>query len=166
MDRRWCLVHAKTGRELEAEHQLKRQDYEVFLPRAWRTIRHARKTRIEKRAYFPGYLFVKLDFDADQWRPINSTIGVIRLVTLDHRPAAAPPGLVETLLSALNEDGVVAMTPEWAVGERVRIIGGAFVDQLAVIDALPDKDRVRVLLNLMQTPIPVEIRRDQIARES
>ena len=73
---------------------------------------------------------------------------------------------MEALLSALNQDGVVAMTPAWAVGEQVRIIGGAFVDQLAVIDALPDKDRVRVLLSLMQTPIPIEIGRNQIARES
>lgn len=166
MTRRWCLVHVKTRREHEAERHLLRQGFEVFLPKTWKTIRHARRSTVEKRAYFPGYLFVDLDLDQDQWRPINSTVGVLRMVTIDHAPAAAPPGLVETLMSAINDEGVVAITPEWRVGERVRIVGGAFTDQIATIDALPDADRVRVLLELMQTPIPVELRRDQISKDA
>lgn len=161
---RWCLVHAKTGREHEAERHLVRQNYTVFLPKHWRQIRHARRTHVAKRAFFPGYLFVALDLKCDAWRPINSTIGVLRLVTHDHRPATAPDGWVEALQAAVNAEGIVAPKPELEAGARVRVASGPFMDQIGVVERLSGSERVRILLEIMGVATPVDVASERLTR--
>lgn len=162
--RRWYLVHAKTGHELLARAHLERQAYETFLPRTHRVIRHARKIRNTVAAYFPGYLFVSLDPQGDRWRPINSTVGVLRLVTAAGAPLAAPPGLVEALIAQADERGVLALAQDLKPGETVRVIRGPFADQLGVVERLAPQDRVRVLLEIMNAHVPVDLDSAALAR--
>ncbi len=164
MTERWCLVHAKIHRETTAVEHLTRQGYRAFLPLSWRRIRHARKTSVEKRAFFPGYLFVSLDLEQDSWRAINSTTGVVRLVANGGAPAVAPVGFVEQLIAAADAESVLILQPKLEPGEQVRIVGGAFAEQIAVIESLDGPDRVRVLLDLMEARIPIELPRSQISK--
>jgi transcriptional antiterminator RfaH len=159
---RWRLVRARTGREIFAAGQLTRQGFRVFLPKQMKTVRHARRIRVALAAYFPGYLFVRLDLAADRWRAVNGTLGVAHLVGAGEHPAAAPHGVVEALIAAADERGVLA-GPPLAAGQTVRIIAGAFADQLAVIERLDGAGRVRVLLEIVGGHAPVSLRRDFVA---
>ncbi|MBP6689806.1 MAG: hypothetical protein KA153_07430, partial [Hyphomonadaceae bacterium] len=87
---RWFLVNTQSGREQLASLHLARQGYRPFVPSSWRSIRHARKIRTVRAAYFPGYLFVPLDLERDRWRPIDGTVGVLRIVKASGRPQPAP----------------------------------------------------------------------------
>ncbi len=158
----WFLVHAKTGRELLARVNLERQGYETFLPLERRTVRHARRMTQTLAPYFPGYLFVSLDRDRQMWRPINSTIGVLRLVVGPDGPSAAPPTLIDTLKAASDADGVLQLSRTWSPGEAVRIVSGPFADQLGVVESLSGADRVRVLLSIMNAEVPVVLPADRL----
>lgn len=161
---RWFLVNAQTAREPLAAQHLSRQGFRPFLPTTWRTIRHARQIRNERTAFFPGYLFVALDLEHDRWRSIDGTIGVVRLIKADGRPSSAPRGLVETLIEATGEDGVLDLVGGvLREGESVRIIRGPFADQLATVQAMSGEDRVRVLLSMMHQSVPVEVLRADLA---
>lgn len=161
---RWFLVNAQTGREPLAAQHLSRQGFRPFLPTTWRTIRHARQIRNERTAFFPGYLFVALDLEHDRWRSIDGTIGVVRLIKADGRPSSAPRGLVETLIEATGEDGVLDLVGGvLREGESVRIIRGPFADQLAVVQQMTGPDRVRVLLTMMNQSVPVDVVRADLA---
>jgi transcription antitermination factor NusG len=105
--------------------------------------------------YFPGYLFVQLDRERQIWRPINSTFGVLRLVTGPDGPSAAPSTLIETLKAASDGQGVLNLTRAWTPGGGVRIASGPFADQLGVVDSLSGPDRVRVLLSMMNAEVLV-----------
>ncbi|MEM1140147.1 MAG: transcriptional activator RfaH [Pseudomonadota bacterium] len=157
MGARWYLVHAKTRAETVADLNLRRQGYRTFLPQEARTVRHARKTQVKLAAVFPGYLFVSLDPDRDRWTPINSTYGVLRLVRAAERPTPVPNGLVESLIDAAEEGGVLDLVPELAVGDRVRVRRGPFADFIAEVADLTPPDRVKVLFNAMQNAAPVEL---------
>ncbi len=153
----WALVHAKAHQEAVAERNLARQGFRCFLPKRLRAVRHARRERHELRAYFPSYLFVRIDPDATQWRPINSTIGVLRLVTNGVAPMRAPEGFVESLAAHTDAAGLVQLKPRLRRGQRVRVARGPFLDQLGVIDELSDPDRVRVLLDMMTSKAAVSV---------
>ena len=162
--RRWYVVNTQATREHVAAAHLQRQGYRVFLPSTWRTIRHARKVTTVKAGYFPGYLFVSLDLDRDRWRPIEGTVGVLRIIKGADRPLAAPEGLVETLLEATGPDGVLNLAdPVTRPGQNVRITRGPFADQLAVVERSSGEDRVRVLLSVLGQRTPVEIVRGDLA---
>jgi len=160
--RRWRLVRTLTSREIFAAEQLQRQGFSVFLPKQMKTVRHARRIRVALAAYFPGYLFVQLDLARDRWRSVNGTLGVAHLVGQGEHPAAVPQGVVEALMEAADERGVL-VGPPLKAGQTVRITAGAFADQLAVIERLDDAGRVRVLLEIVGGQVLVSLRRDFVA---
>lgn len=159
----WCLVHSKTGRELLAQSNLRRQGFRTFLPLTYRTIRHARRIRTTVCAYFPGYLFVELNLGAQEWRCINSTVGVLRLVTSWERPRPAPRNLVDALRAATDQRGILDLSSTVEPGDVVRLSQGPFSGQLGVVQTLSGPDRVKVLLTIMNATVPVEISRDACA---
>ncbi|MEJ0067084.1 MAG: transcriptional activator RfaH [Caulobacteraceae bacterium] len=161
-DRRWYLVRTLAGREISAEAQLRNQQYETFLPKQIKTVRHARKLRTVTAAYFPCYLFTALDLSRDRWRPINGTFGVSHVITGGERPAPVPVGVVEGLMASADNHGVLVPKISFEVGQRVRLVAGPFADHLAVIDRLPDSGRVRVLLEIMGGEIGLETSYEQM----
>lgn len=161
--RRWYAVHTKLGSEESAAAHLGRQGFEVFLPRSLRTTRHARKIRTAAAPFFPGYLFVRMDLETQRWRSIDGTFGVKGVIKANERPLAAPDGVMQALLAATGEDGVLDLAGSLAPGARVRVIGGPFADQLAVVERMSGAERVRVLLSLMNRPVPLEIGRRALA---
>lgn len=160
---RWYVAQTQADREQVAQLHLRRQRFVTFLPMVLQTVRHARKVQQARKAYFPGYLFVRIDVGAQAWRSINGTIGVSRLLTTGDRPQPTPVGLVEMLLGAADPAGIVNLTPALAIGQQVRIVSGPFADRLGIVERLGGPERVRILLELMTMTVPVEVTRGQIA---
>ena len=159
MPRSWFLVQAKTGQEALAEANLRRQGYETFLPRICRTVRHARRTRVETPAHFPGYLFVSFDPDVDRWRNIGHTLGVVRLITGLERPLRVPYGVVEMLRARCDARDVVDLSEGLQTGDAVKVVQGPFTDQIGLIERLIGDDRVQVLISLLNAERPVQLDR-------
>ena len=160
--RRWRLVRTHARREAFAAEQLQRQGFRVFLPRQMKTVRHARRLTATLAAYFPGYLFVELDLARDRWRSVGGTLGVTHLVGHGEHPAAVPRGVVEALIEAADDRGVLTGPPLKA-GQTVRITAGAFADQLAIIQRLDAAGRVRVLLDIVAGKIPLDLQRAYVS---
>jgi transcriptional antiterminator RfaH len=163
MSVRWYLVQAKTGQEALAAFNLRRQGYETFLPLTFKTVRHARKVRVEKAAYFPGYLFVAFDVERDRWRPIASTLGVLRLVAARERPSPAPAGVVEGLKAHADGAGVMDAALGLRAGDSVRVIQGPFADRRGLVSQLMGEDRVSVLIAMMNGEVAVMVPRGACA---
>ena len=151
---RWCVVRTLPREENRAELNLLRQGYNAYCPRLKRQVRHARKTSWKMSPVFPGYLFVSIDPAKTQWRAIQSTFGVAGLVRFGDRPATLPCGLVETLRLRSGPDGLVS-SPPLHVGDRVRVVGGAFDDWIGDVLSLPENDRVSLLLTAASRSIEV-----------
>jgi transcriptional antiterminator RfaH len=146
---RWYAVYCQPHRESAAAAHLKNQDFVVFFPKREKIIRHARKREKVRRPFFPGYLFVELDIEHARWRSINSTVGVIRIVMQNDRPAPAPMGVIETIRAACGDGDILRFNPDLSVGQRVRVVDGPFADFVGELDQLTDSERVRVLLDIM-----------------
>ena len=101
--------------------------------------------------------FVILDPEHDQWRPINGTLGVARLVMQGERPNPVPPGIVETLIASTGPDGLLQLRlgPQLKVGDSVRLTQGPFAEYLGTLDRLDESGRVRVLLDMLGRQVPV-----------
>jgi transcriptional antiterminator RfaH len=152
---RWYLVQSIARREANAEFQLCAQDFRVFLPSFTKTVRHARNFRLVRAPVFTGYLFVILDLERDQWRSINGTLGVSRVVMSDGRPSPVPAGLVESMLDRTDAAGETSLTYGFQSGDAVRLLGGPFDQLLGTLDRLDAGGRVRVLLEIMGGIVPV-----------
>ena len=162
---RWYAVQTRRGDETRARFHLANQGYDPFLPMFPKTRRHARKLRTVLSAFFPGYLFVRLDVAGTRWRPINGTFGVSRLVMASEtRPQPVPAGVVEALHASVDGEGVLRLDDrgDLAMGQRVRVQAGPFAGQLGQLTRLDGNGRVQVLLNIMGGETPVEVQRGNV----
>lgn len=146
--RRWFVAQVKPRQlELAIEH-LQRQGFETHCPLVSRSKLVARKPMVVREALFPGYVFVELGVEA-RWRSINSTVGVLRLVTFGNDPAPVPSGFVERLQIMVDKYGDVAFEEDLQPGDAVRVIGGPFDDLCGSLASVPGSERVVVLLRLL-----------------
>jgi transcription elongation factor/antiterminator RfaH len=159
---RWFLAHTRPRSELRAEFHLDAQGFRTYLPQVRRTIRHARQLRTILAPLFPRYLFLILDLERDRWLSVRSTVGVSSLVTCEGRPIPVPIGVVESLIA--RSDGNVTVIDHVIVeGQSVRILSGPFADFVGTLERLDDAGRVRVLLEMMGTAVPVALHRSALS---
>ncbi len=159
MSNRWYAVHAKPSREQLAKEQLKAQEFETFLPSRLKTVTRRRKLTTVVAPFFSRYLFVRLNLTRDRWRSVNGTIGVNSLVMFGDQPQPLPFGVVEAMIASADSTGLVHLEQSLAVGSRVRLLAGPFADQLGILDRVDDSGRVRVLLKIMNSQVPVQVSR-------
>jgi len=146
---RWYAVHTLPFAEGRAQGQLQNQAFSTFLPKRYKTVRHARTRRTIAAPFFPRYLFVVLDIHQQPWRRVNSTIGVSKLVMQGDQPQPVPRGIVEALVACTDEDDILHLQQQLRLGKPVRLMAGPFAEQLALLDELDDTGRVRVLLDIL-----------------
>ena len=148
-------MHTLPFAEARAEHQLRRQEFRTFQPKRHKTIRHARKLNTVEAPFFPRYLFIVLDLGRHQWRSVNGTIGVSRLVMCADRPNPVPHGVVEALVEAADARGILQVDRKLQLGGSVRLVAGPFAEQIAILKKLDDAGRVQVLLHILGRQVPI-----------
>jgi transcription elongation factor/antiterminator RfaH len=160
---RWFLVHAQPKSERRAELHLGAQGFRTHLPQIEKTIRHARQFRTVRAPLFPRYIFIILDLGRDRWLSVRSTVGVSSLVSCDGRPIPVPEGIVEALLEHTDEANLTLFQAGLRTGQSVRILTGQFANFVGTLERLDDTGRVRVLLEMMGTAVPVTLRRSALS---
>ena len=161
--KQWYVVHCRVNSEQRAETNLRRQDYETWLPMYHKTRRHARRVESVLRPLFPRYLFVRLDLTSQQWRPILSTFGVHNIIAGADGPLAIGDDIVEALHMRAGSGGVFeiarsAIKP----GDQVRVQAGPMADLEGIFQTELDSDRVLILLKLMGREVRVSVVGDDV----
>lgn len=153
----WLVINTQPNKERLALANLSNQGYTPYCPFISRTVRHARKARVVKRPVFPSYVFVEHNDRAEQWRPILSTFGVRTVVQMADEPAKLSGSFIESF-KIREVDGVIARpSASYKVGQKVLVNGGPMDGIAAEIIELKDRDRLTVLMELLQQPVRVHM---------
>jgi transcriptional antiterminator RfaH len=157
---RWYVVHTLPRAELRARTHLENQGFPTFLPKRLKTVRHARKITTIVAPFFPRYLFVVLDLSRDKWRSVRGTIGVSSMIMQGDVPHPVPFGVLESLTTLTDAQGMLRLDKAFRVGDRVRLTAGVFAEAFGICERLDDSGRVRVLLDIMGGRVPVLVERE------
>ncbi len=160
----WYVVQTKPQSEPLVEAKLTARSIEVFLPRIENPRRHG-FARIEP--LFPCYLFVRLDrrpaaLSAARWTP-----GVRRILSTGDEPALLDDQVISKIRSRVGEQGFIRLGLPFGPGDRVRVTEGPMAGLSGILERFTSRaKRVRVLLDLLQVPVPVEIDWSLLEKES
>ena len=150
----WYVVRTKRHKERAAQLAFERQHLPTYLPLLLLWPRPVVGPAVV--AMFPGYLFLHAVMPADFHR-VSRTRNVTALVTFAGEPAAVDERIVEALRQYETPHGVIRSAPA-EPGDPVRIVGGPLRGLAAVMEQrLPARERVRVLLDLLQRQTRVEM---------
>ena len=136
----------------------------MWMPLSERIIRHARKSKRVRRPLFPGYVFVNLDVETAQWRSINGTIGVNRIVSFGQWPAPVAAQFIDALQNIDANEGLVAVNGDALLpGQDVEILSAPMVGTIAKLLSLKAGNRVTVLLNMLGHVVREKILHEGVA---
>ncbi len=145
----WFLAQLKPNCGSIAERNLKRQGFRTFMPLEEGTMRRGGRLVTAPVPLFPGYIFVALNTATGQWRPINSTYGITRLVSFGQEPAPVPLSIVSQLMLRCDASGKLLPPRLMKSGDHVRITSGPFADFVGRVESIAPDRRVWVLMELM-----------------
>jgi transcriptional antiterminator RfaH len=162
---RWFVAHTHPHAEAKATAHLNRQGFATYFPRYLKRRRHARRVETVAAPLFPRYLFVAVDLTAQRWRSIYSTVGVSRLVCNGDDPTPVPNGIVEALKDREDTNGFVKLDRRspFCVGDRIRVLDGAFSSCLGLFEGMAERERIAILLDLLGRKVRVVLDADLVA---
>jgi transcriptional antiterminator RfaH len=150
----WYVVHCRAQQQLRAEENLVNQGYQCFLPviQVERIKRGKRVVLTEP--LFPNYLFIYLNRIDDNWAPIRSTRGVLRVVSFGGQPIALETGWVDHLRQRLETTTCTAALKH---GDHVSVNIGSYTGIDAIFQAFDGEERIIILLNLLNQPQQIKV---------
>lgn len=171
MSTAWYVAHTKPRQERTAAEQLRRQDFEVYLP-LFKVFREPGRRRraaedpalTAREPMFPRYLFLRPTRATQSLSVVRSTVGVSRLVMFGHQPATLADAAVQTIRQAesLRDIAAPADLSPYHPGMAVRLQDPALAGVQALVQAV-SADRVTLLLNLLGRPQTVQVEFGKIA---
>jgi transcription elongation factor/antiterminator RfaH len=151
MTQRWYVIRTKPRKEEFLADQILIRKIEVFNPQIRVQTVNPRAKKV--KPYFPGYVFLHLDFEKASAFSMQYIPGATGLVSFGGEAADVPDGLIQAIRHRVDEINTAGgeLFEALKTGETVVIHSGPFAGYEAIFDArLPGSERVRVLLKLLK----------------
>ena len=144
----WTVARTECQRENLANHHLARQGFVSYLPRI--KLKNGRISPL-----YTGYLFVQ---DDQQWYPIQTTIGIRRLLLNGSSPAKIREEVIASIRQREGRDGLVLDSELIRRrGTVVRVISGLFRGQTGTYEGKGNQQLERILLDLLGRKVCTDI---------
>jgi transcriptional antiterminator RfaH len=160
----WYAIHTKPRQETCAAENLRRQEFEIYLPRIKQAQRYRHQWRDKIGPLFPRYLFIRLDLGKDNIAPIRSTRGVSMLVNFSGLPATVPDPFIDGMLQLADPDTEL-FHPEatlFEAGKTVTIVDGPLEGLEAIFRADDGLQRSIILLDILGKTQQLRIDRNHL----
>jgi transcriptional antiterminator RfaH len=148
----WHLIFTKPGKETLVSAQLGDRNVQAYLPTLQIERGHRRGIRVEP--FFPNYVFVCIDLQAQAATDLRWMPGVSTFVHFGDDPVVVPDAVIETLQTQLRgyEDTVIEKPKvNFRPGQEVRIVKGALEGFHAIFQRnLSGSQRAEVLLDFLK----------------
>jgi transcriptional antiterminator RfaH len=162
----WYCARTKPKHEHIAAANVSRHlGLEVFHPRL-RVERATRRGAVRViESLFPGYIFVRCEIDRSL-NEIKHANGISSLVHFGVKIPAVPDSVIEELQECFESEEPMTVESRLSPGDEVVVTDGAFAGMRAfVLRAMPARQRVQILLDILGGPTPVEVDRSAVVLE-
>lgn len=162
--RNWYVLYTKSRFENIVNDGLVKKSIEVFLPKILvRSKRRDRKVMI-RVPLFPGYLFVKTEFDPHKRIDILQTVGVVSFIGNKDGPVPVLSETVESLKIIVAADDKVLTGHGFKKGDHVTVIYGPFTGVSGTFVRYRGKGRVIVNISALGQFTGVDVSEEDVER--
>lgn len=167
MTAQWYALHSKPMEEALLWEQLRLREIESYYPRI--RVRPVNPRARKDKAYFPGYVFGRVDLEQTDLSVFQRLPGSAGIVSFGGMPSYIPDNLIAAIRRRVTEINAVGgeLLDRLKAGDIIIVHEGPFRGYEAIFDAhLSGAERVRVLLKLLsRQQIPLELPVRQIQRK-
>ena len=173
----WYVINTYSGHENKVKANLEHRIVSMNQsPRFRRVIvpteqvvetKDGQKVQTEKRV-LPGYVLVNMDLNDEAWTVVKNTPGVTGFVGAGAKPSPLSQAEVDRILHAGGGPGGAAAPRaqvEFSLGESVKVTSGPLSDfDGEIVDVNADAQKLKVLVDIFERQVPVELGFDQVKK--
>ncbi len=155
---KWYVVQAFTAQEKKVKQALEELRNtselgaligEVLLPTENVMEIKNGEQRISEKRIWPGYVLVYMELTDESWQLIKQTPGVIDFLGGEHPTPLHESEVKEIIRDLETKKGEVTQKHHFAIGDRVKITDGVFVNFIGtIVEVFFDKGRVSVMVSI------------------
>jgi transcriptional antiterminator NusG len=172
---RWYVINTYSGHENKVKANLEHRIVSMNQqPRFRRVVvpteqvietKDGQKVQAEKRV-LPGYVLVNMDLDDDAWSVVKNTPGVTGFVGAAGKPIPlSQPEVDRILRTGVATAERARAQVEYSLGESVKVTSGPLSDfDGEIVDVQPDAQKLKVLVDIFERQVPVELGFDQVKK--
>ena len=172
---RWYVINTYSGHENKVKTNLEHRIMSMNqAPRFRRVVvpteqvietKEGQKVQTEKRV-LPGYVLVNMDMTDEAWTVVKNTPGVTGFVGAGAKPVPLAQSEVDRILHTGRGDGERPRAQvAFSLGESVKVTSGPLSDfDGEVVDVNPDQQKLKVLVDIFERQVPVELTFDQVKK--
>jgi len=153
--KKWYLIKTKPRQESTAIINLENQGYISYCP----------IVKINKKnvVLFPGYIFIYLDKNNENWSPIRSTKGVLNFVRFGLNFAQVPEHIIEYIkVNQANSEQKLKKLSKFKKGDKVQITDGVFKNCIAIFKSYKSEERIILLMKVLGQQQAININQELI----
>ena len=172
---RWYVINTYSGHENKVKANLEHRIVSMGQQPRFRRIvvpteqvietKDGQKVQTEKRV-LPGYVLVNMDLDDESWSVVKNTPGVTGFVGSGSKPVPLSQPEVDRILRTGTATGDRPRTQvEFQLGESVKVTSGPLADfDGEIVDINGDQQKLKVLVDIFERQVPVELGFDQVKK--
>ena len=170
---RWYVINTYSGHENKVKHNIEHRVAtmdkqakvrQVVVPTEQITeMQNGQRVQKEQRT-MPGYVLVNMDMNDETWALVKNTPGVTGFVGTRDKPVPLSQPEVDRLLHRETAERPRAQV-EFSLGESVKVTSGPLSDfDGEVVDVNADQQKLKVLVDIFERQVPVELTFDQMKK--
>jgi transcriptional antiterminator NusG len=172
---RWYVINTYSGHENKVRQNLEHRIQSMHMNNRFRRVvvptdqvietKDGQKVQTEKRV-LPGYVLVNMDLDDNAWTLVKNTPGVTGFVGAGASPLPLSQAEVDRILHTGTGAAERARAQvEFMLGESVKVTSGPLSDfDGEIVDVNPDQQKLKVLVDIFERQVPVELAFDQVKK--
>lgn len=153
----WLVARNKPNQDKIALINLERQNFEFFQPTFKTMSRVQNKFKEIIKPVFPGYIFIAINLEENNWHTINNTRGISRILVFGNEIPLIRCEFIEALKHRFSTDNVSKTAETFKVGMNAEIIKGPFSQLIGKIDEINANQRIWILLDVLGTQTRVSV---------
>ena len=165
----WYSLRVISGKEKSAEEHILReagdneitdQIEEVFVPYEKVVEMRNNKKRIKEKMFFPGYVLIKMNLNANTKYIVENTPGVLSFVgPKGGTPVPLRDDEIKRIFGEVErKEGLEIIETPFKKGDAIKVISGPFIDFKGFVENVnEDKQKVKVTVSIFGRPTPIEL---------
>ena len=172
----WFVINTYSGHENKVKTNLEHRIVSMSQQPAFRRVvvpteqvietKDGQKVQTEKRV-LPGYVLVNMSMSDESWTVVKGTPGVTGFVGAGAKPVPLSQPEVDRILHHGAPTGGQAQKAqvEFSLGESVKVTSGPLSDfDGEIVDVNADQQKLKVLVDIFERQVPVELGFDQVKK--
>ena len=171
----WYVINKYSGHENKVKANLEHRIVSMNQQSRFRRVvvpteqiietKDGQKVQTERRV-LPGYVLVNMDLNDDAWSVVKNTPGVTGFVGAGSKPVPLSKAESDKILHQGQSNAAAPRAQvQFTVGESVKVTSGPLSDfDGEIVEVNPEQQKLKVLVDIFERQVPVELSFDQVKK--